>query len=236
MGNRQSGISRVLSLFVSLSHGGAEAGREIAERKGIKKLAGRGTDMGKYGILRAKEDDLTRDLKRTTIPFWKLGEKYGVSKQAIQAFQRRRGIKRFPKPKGHQIDNCPICQKLIEIGKRPRCEFISSHTIRKELGMRKRQRGKYLYHLRIVREKGLVNGKFGCLHSRRVEKAYQLYFTKCLPIRRIGWMVGLQNFQSIIKRHLVLGWDVPPSLYVYDGKERSRIKTKYQKEKRGKPR
>jgi hypothetical protein len=189
--------------------------------------------MGKYGILRGKGAQLTRDLKRTIIPFWKLGEKYGVSKQAIQAFQRRRGIERPPKPKGHQIRECPICQKLIEIGKRPYCEFISSHTIRKELGVRKRQRGKYLYHLRMVREKGLVSRKFGCLHSRRVEKAYQLYFTKCLPIRRIGWMAGLRNFQSIIKRHLVLGWDVPPSLYVYDGKERSRIQTELLRRKRG---
>ena len=184
-------------------------------------------------ILRGKEDELTRDLKRTIIPLWKLGEQYGISKQAIQAFQRRRGIKRPPKPKGHQIDKCLICQKLVEIGKRPHCEFISSHTIRKELGVRKRQRGKYLYHLRMVREKGWVSCKFGCLHSRRVEKAYQLYFTKCLPIRTIGRMVGLQNFQSIIKRHLVLGWDVPPPPYVYDGKERSRIQTELLKRKRG---
>jgi hypothetical protein len=188
--------------------------------------------MGKCGILRGKEDELTRDLKRTIIPLWKLGEKYGVSKQAIQAFQIRRGIQRPPKPKGQQIEKCPICQKLIEIGKRPYCEFISSHTIRKESGVRKRQRGKYLYHLRMVREKELVNSKFGCLHSRRVEKAYQLYFTKCLPIRTIGRMVGLRNFQSIIKRHLVLGWNVPPPLYVYDGKERSRIQTEFKK-KRG---
>jgi hypothetical protein len=187
--------------------------------------------MGKYGILRGKEDELTRDLKKTVISLGKLGEKYGVSKQAIQAFQIRRGIKRAPKPKGHQIEKCPICQKLIKIGKRPYCEFISSHTIRKELGVRKKQRGKYLYHLRMVREKGLVKSKFGCLHSRRVEKAYQLYFTKRLPIRRIGWIVGLRNFQSIIKRHLVLGWDVPPPLYVYDGKERSRIQTELRKKK-----
>jgi len=189
--------------------------------------------MAKCRILRGKEDELTRDLKRTIIPLWKLGEQYGVSKQAIQAFQRRRGIKRPPKPKGHPIEKCPICQELIEMGKRPYCEFISSHTIRKELGVRKRQRGKYLYHLRMVREKGLVSCKFGCLHSRRVEKAYQLYFTKCLPIRTIGRMVGLQNFQSIIKRHLVLGWDVPPSLYVYDRKERSKIQIEIQKRKRG---
>ncbi|MGD0915794.1 MAG: hypothetical protein ABSB22_04990 [Thermodesulfobacteriota bacterium] len=185
--------------------------------------------MGKYGILRGKEGELTRDLKRTVIPLWKLGEKYGVSKQAVQAFQKRWGIKRSPRPKGHQIEKCPICQKLIEIGKRPYGQFISSHTIRKELGMRKRQRGKYLYHLRMVRGKELVNSKFGCLHSRRVEKAYQLYFTKCLPIRRIGLMAGLKNFQSIIRRHLVLGWEVPPSLYVYDGKERSRIQNEFRK-------
>ena len=189
--------------------------------------------MGKYGILRGKEDELTRDLKRTIIPLSKLGEKYGVSKQAIQAFQVRRRIKRSPKPKGHQIENCPICQKLIEIGKRPYCEFISSHTIRKELGVRKKQGGKHLYHLRMVREKGLVSRKFGCLHSRRIEKAYRLYFTKRLPIRTIGRMVGLRNFQSIIKRHLVLEWDVPPSLYVYDGKERRRIQAEL-RIKRGK--
>jgi hypothetical protein len=188
--------------------------------------------MGKYGILRGKEDELTRDLKRSPLSFWKLGEKYGASKQAIQRFQRGRGIERPPKPKGHNIKSCPICQKLIEIGKRPSSEFISSHTIRKELAIRERQKGKYLYHLGAVRQKGLVSGKFGCLRSRRVEKAYQLYFTKRLPIRRIGKMARLMNFNSIIKRHLDLGWDVPPSLYVYDGKERSKIQTEIQKRKR----
>ncbi len=189
--------------------------------------------MGKYGILRGKEDELIRDLRRTIIPFWRLGEKYGVSKQAIQAFQKRREIKRPPKPKGHQIENCSICQRLIKIGKRPHCEFISSHTIRRELGIGKSQRGKYSYHLQIAREKGLVNGRLGSLHSRKLEKAYQLYFKRCLPIRTIGRMVGLVNFQSTIRRHLVLGWDVPPSLYVYDRKERSKMKTKCQRKTEG---
>jgi len=188
--------------------------------------------MVKYGILRGKEDQITRDLKRSPLPLWKLGEKYGVSKQAVQGFQKRRGIKRPPKPKGHEIKSCLICQKLIEIGKRPHSEFISSHTIRKELGIKKRQEGKYLYHFGVVRQKGLVGGKFGYLHSRKVEKAYRLYFTKRLPIRRIGWMVGLRNFKSIIKQHLNSGWDVPPSLYVYDGKERSKIQAEIQKRKR----
>jgi len=189
--------------------------------------------MRKYGTLRGKEDELTRDLKRAAIPLWKLGEKYGVSKQAIQAFQRRRGIERPPNPGGHNIKSCPICQQLIEIGQRPRCEFISSHSIREELGIEKRQKGKYLYHLGRVKEKGLVSGKLGCLHSKRVEKAYQLYFTERLPIRRIGRIMGLRNFHSIIKRHLDLGLDVPPSLYVYDCKERSKIQTEIHKRKRG---
>ena len=34
--------------------------------------------MGQYGILRDKEDELTRELKRTNTPFWKLGEKYAI--------------------------------------------------------------------------------------------------------------------------------------------------------------
>jgi len=69
--------------------------------------------MKRWGILRGKEDDLLEDLKRTSLPFEKLGKKYGVSRQAIHNFCKRQGIKRPKRPRGHQIEECRLCQKLI---------------------------------------------------------------------------------------------------------------------------
>ena len=183
----------------------------------------------RWGILRGKEDDLVRDLKETTFSFKKLGERYGVSREAVRAFSKRQGIKRPVKPRGHQIEECRLCQELIQISRKPHSEFISIHTIRKKTGVE--SGAKYLYHLRRLRDKGLVDEKFGRLQSKRVEKAYTIYFKKRLPIRMIGWKVGLKNFQSIIRKHRKLGWNVPPSLYVYDGKERSRIQKEIQRRK-----
>jgi hypothetical protein len=182
----------------------------------------------RWGILQDKKDNLVKDLKETTLPFKKLGKKYGVSRQAVHAFSKRQGIKRPVKPKGHQIEECRLCQKLIQISKKPHSEFISIHTIVEEIG---ESRGKYLYHLRMLRSKRLVNPKFGRLHSDRLEKAYAIYFTKRLPILTIGRKVGLKNFPSIIAKHRKLGYEVPPSLYVYDGKERSRIQSEIQRRK-----
>ena len=184
--------------------------------------------MRGWGILQGKEDDLLRDLKRTNLPFEKLGERYGVSRQAIHLFCKKRGIKRSLKPRGHQTEGCRFCQQLIQISKKPHSEFISCHTIRKEMGG---SRGKYFYHLRTLRNRGLVSQRFGRLRSKRIEKAYAIYFTKRLPIRTIGRKVGYKSFYSIIQRHRGLGYDVPPSLYVYDGRERSRIKSKILRKK-----
>jgi len=184
--------------------------------------------MRRWGILRGKEDDLVRDLKETTLSFKKLGKKYGVSRQAVYAFSKSQGIKRPVKPRGHQIEECRLCQKLIQISKKPHSEFISIHTIVKETGG---SRAKCRYHLRTLRDRGLVDEKFGRLYSKRAEKAYAIYFTKRLPISMIGRKVGLKNFQSIIQNHRELGWNVPPSLYVYGGRERSRIRSKIQRRK-----
>ena len=183
----------------------------------------------RWGILRSKEDDLVRDLKKTTFSLETLGKKYGVSRQAVYGFSKSQGIKRPVKPKRHQIEECRLCQKLIQISKKPHSEFISSHTIREKTGVE--SRGKYLYHLRTLRDKGLVDEKFGRLQSKRVEKAYTIYFKKRLPIRMIGRKVGLKNFPSVIRKHRQSGWNVPPSLYVYDGKERSRIRSEIQRSK-----
>jgi hypothetical protein len=184
----------------------------------------------RWGILRSKEDDLVRDLKKTTFSFETLGKKYGVSRQAVYGFSKSQGIKRPVKPKRHQIEECRLCQKLIQISKKPHSEFISSHTIREKTGVE--SRGKYLYHLRTLRDKGLVDEKFGRLQSKRVEKAYTIYFKKRLPIRMIGRKVGLKNFPSVIRKHRQSGWNVPPSLYVYDGKERSKIRSEIHRRKK----
>ena len=180
----------------------------------------------KWAILRGKEDNLVKDLKETTLPYEKLGKKYGVSRQAIYAFCKRQRIRRLKRPRGHQTKGCPLCQRLIQISKKPHSEFISIHTIAKETGG---SIGECRYHLQMLRGRGLVNKKFGRVRSKRVEKAYAIYFTKGLPIRTIGRKLGMKNFYSIIRKHLASGWNVPPSLY---GGRGSRIKSRIQKGKK----
>jgi biotin operon repressor len=186
--------------------------------------------MRRWGILRIKEDDLVRDLERTTLSFKKLGKKYGVSRQAIHGFCKTQAIKRPLKPRGHQTGKCRVCQKLIQISKKPHSEFISFCTIVKKI---KGSRARCHYHLRRLRDKGLVDEKFGRLLSKTVEKAYTIYFKERIPIRMIGRKVGLKNFPSVIRRHRELGWNVPLSLYLYDGKERSRIQNEIHRRKKG---
>jgi biotin operon repressor len=176
--------------------------------------------MRRWAILQGKEDNLIKDLKETTLSFKKLGERYGVSRQAVHAFFKRRGIKRLKRPGGHQTEGCRLCQKLIQISKKRHSEFISIQTIVKETGG---SASKCISHLRTLRDKGLISVRFGRLHSKRLEEAYAIYFNKRLPISTIGRKVGITNFCSIMRKHRKLGYDVPPPLYVYDGKERSRI-------------
>jgi hypothetical protein len=87
--------------------------------------------MGTRGQLRRVEDRLIKDLEETTIPFLRLGKKYGVSKQAIFRFYKRKGIKRH---KREHTEKCSICQGLIRIAKKPHSDFICFHTIKKALG------------------------------------------------------------------------------------------------------
>jgi biotin operon repressor len=183
--------------------------------------------MGRYGILRDKEDNLVKDLKETTLSFEKLGKKYGVSRQAVHGFCKMQGIMRPVRPKRQHKARCPFCQKLIQISKKPHSEFISIHTIAKKTGG---SVGKCLYHLRTLRDKGLVGQRFGRLVSKRLEKAYEIYFTKRLPIRKIGQKIGVRIFQWFIRRHRALGWNVPPSLY--NGREKSRIQSETYRKKR----
>jgi biotin operon repressor len=186
--------------------------------------------MKRWGILRGKEDNLVKDLKESTLSFEKLGKKYGVSRQAIYSFSKRQGIKRPKRPRGHQTEGCLLCQKLIQISKKPHSEFISIHTILKETGASRR---KYFHHLRILRDRGLVSQRFGKFRSKRLEEAYAIYFTKRLRIHTIGRKVGLKNFHAIIRQHRGLGYDVPPTLYISDGRKRSRDRSESQWRKQG---
>ena len=181
--------------------------------------------MGTSGQLRKVEGRLIKDLEKTTIPFWRLGNKYGVSKQAISLFLHRKGIKR---PKREHTETCSICQGLIRIAKKPHSDFISSHTIKKQLGL-----GPviFLYHIGILRRKGLVSQNFGRLRSRRVERAYQIYFKKKLPVMTIGRQAGLKNFHAVIRTHKRLGWDVPDPVFKYDSAYRRKIIRKRRLEK-----
>jgi len=136
-----------------------------------------------------------------------LGERYRMSRQAVHDFLKRHGIKRPVKPRGHQVGECSLCQKLIQISKKHHSEFISIHTIAKETG---ESWVKCFNHLRTLRDERLVSERFGRLRSKNAEKAYAIYFSERLPINTIGRRVGIKNFNSIIGQHRRLGWNVPP--------------------------
>ena len=156
--------------------------------------------------LKKVEGQLTKDLKETNLSFRRLGEKYGVSGQAIFSFCDGRRIKRPRRPKTEHTEKCPICKTLLRIARRPHSDFISLQTIKEALNIGDVKR---LYHLRILREKGLISQKFGKLQSKKVERAYKLYFKKGLPVRSIERQVGLKNFHPVIGQHRAYGWNVP---------------------------
>jgi hypothetical protein len=179
--------------------------------------------------LRRVKDRIIKDLKESILSLADLGKRYGVSKQAVFEFAQRRGIKRPRRPKREHTKTCPICQSIIRIAKKPHSDFISSKTIRKQLRL---DRSKLPYHFGILRKEGLISSKFGRLHSCKAELAYQLYFKKRLPVRTIGRQAGFKNFYAVIKRHRVLGWDVPAPLFKYDSNDRSKAALKRAKKSR----
>ncbi len=123
---------------------------------------------------------------------------------------------------------CPTCQALLRVARQEHSDFISYNTIRTKVGVSK---GQLLYHMHILRKKRLVSRKFGRLRSQKAEQAYRIYFKKRLPILTIGRHVGLTNFSGTIAYQKILGWDVPDSLFKYDGKERRKALLKRSKRK-----
>ncbi len=176
--------------------------------------------MGSKGQLRKVEVQLSKELKKTTVSFFSLGKKYGVSRQAIWRFCHSRGIRR---PKRDYTKECSICQELMKISHESHSDFISSRTIMNRLGIGQQ---KFLYHMRILREKGLISQKFGKLHSQKAEQAYQIYFKERLPVRIIGRKVGYKNLASIVQKHRMLGWDISDPLFIYHENNSTKRKKK----------
>jgi hypothetical protein len=185
--------------------------------------------MGNTRKPKKVKDQLTMDLKESTLSFGELGKKYGVTRQAIFQFAKMRGIKRPKKPTRVHTETCSICQSLIKISKKPNSDFICYHTIKHKLEIK---RSRLFYHLQILRKQGLISQKFGRLKSRKAEKAYQIYFNERLPVRTIGRQVGLKNFYAIIKEHRSLGWDVPAPLFKYDSNDRKKTVAEMNRKKR----
>ena len=166
--------------------------------------------MGTSYPLRRVEVQLIKDLEETIISFQRVGEKYGVTRQAIFDFCTRKGIKR---PKRDHTEACSVCQALLKIAKQPHSEFISSRTMKEQLRLGE---GELSFHVRLLRKKGLISQKFGRLQSRRVELAYQIYFEKRLPPWSIGKQTGIRNFHAVMKKHRDSGWDIHDPLITYD--------------------
>ncbi len=127
--------------------------------------------MGTIGQLKGVEDQLTKDLRETNLSFRRLGERYGVSRQAIFLFCQTRGITRLTRSKKqkpqHSEETCWICQDLIGISKKPRSDFICYETLKEY----SRFQGEELWsHLAYLRKKGLVSRKFGRLRFGVIKK------------------------------------------------------------------
>src|SRR5512137_3218771 len=118
--------------------------------------------MGTTGQLREVEDQLTKDLRETTLSFQRLGEKYGVSKQAISLFCHTKGIMRLTSSKQqkpvHSERKCQICQRLIGISKKSNTDLIYYETLKQHLGF---QGVELPSHLTFLRRKGFVPRTFG---------------------------------------------------------------------------
>ena len=180
------------------------------------------------GKLKEVEDQLTKELKETTVSSLRLAKKYRVSKQAIYQFIQRKEVKR---PKREHTEKCLICKRLLRIAKKPHSDFISSRTIKKTLGI---GTSKWLHHRSILRKKGFISQRFGRVSSEKVEQAYQIYFEKRLPVSEIGKQAGLKNFYSVLERHRVSGLDVPAPLFKYHANDRREAKLKMiRRKKRG---
>ena len=172
--------------------------------------------FGVRGQIKGIERELINDLREGIIPITDLSKQYGLARQSIYNFIRRKGVER---PEKRHPMECSICQDLVRISKEPYGEFLAIETIRERLGIEKTV---YFYHIRFVRKKGLVSRKFGMLRSQKVERAYQIYFTKRMPVNKIGKRVGLKRFWSNINGHKVSGRDIPPPLFIYDANERTK--------------
>jgi hypothetical protein len=122
--------------------------------------------MAKWGTIQAHRAEVIRDLMRTKLPLQVIADRYGVTRQALSNFMKRAGIERPLRPSRHKVESCPVCQGLRRVSRIPHSEFLTGRTIRDRLGAGVTY-GRYRRHIRILKQKGLVHQKFGCLASKK---------------------------------------------------------------------
>jgi len=115
--------------------------------------------MRRSGVIQRHRGKVIKDLKETTLSLGILGDKYGVTRQALSLFVKKEKIKRKPRrhrPVKHRVEACHICQEILRVGGQPHSEFFSRYTIQERLGAKISPR-QYLYHLNVLRKRRAID-------------------------------------------------------------------------------
>jgi hypothetical protein len=180
----------------------------------------------KGGKLKDRKLALILDLRNSGLNFNQLAKKYGVTRQGMHFFygvhKEEVGERHFPprKPtvRGHEVERCKYCKKIIKLS-RKKWSYLtwSLGMIGREVGL---SNSDLYYHLSRLRKAEMIPYHFGRLLSDRGAQAYRIYLSEAIPVSKIGEMVGLKNFGSIIAMHRYRGFVVPDGLFKWDTETR----------------
>jgi Mor family transcriptional regulator len=129
----------------------------------------------------------------------RLAKKFGITKQRVHEILVR--AKHFGytinRPKLllriHQIDQCEICSKIIEIAKNE--EFL---TKRQLAGILNVETQICNWHLDRLRGSRMIHKKFASMRSERLAQALQYYKNHSLSTNAVGRKFGYKNFYAIL--------------------------------------
>jgi len=139
----------------------------------------------------------------------RLAKKFGITKQRVHEILIR--AKRFGytinRPRSlsrcHQIDQCEICGKILEMAKRE--EFV---TKRQLAGMLNVETQICSWHLNRLKGSSLIPKKFASIRSEKLIEALQYYKYHSLPTNAVGRKFGYKNFYSILNYQKKKGLNV----------------------------
>jgi hypothetical protein len=180
----------------------------------------------KVATLRDRKLSLILDLRNSGLNFNQLAKKYGVTRQGIHFFygvhKEEVGERYYPPPKppapGHQVDRCKYCTKIIRLSLEKWSYLTwSLGMIGREVGL---SSSDLYYHLSRLRKAEMIPYHFGRILSDKAAQAYRVYLSQAIPVSKIGEMVGLKNFGSIIAMHRYRGFSVPDGLFKWDTETR----------------